>query len=171
MVTFTAGSLGIRGLVENQGRPGRYIYNEGSNAFTLFHQDGAAAAAERFICPGNTDLVLDPGAAALVWYDTADSRNRVVAVSQLSAGGGGNTPRQEAVTTEVITGTDTAITDTLDNTPVSNASVKLFFNGVLATQGAGADYTISGSTITWLASSGTAPDMDTNDELIAVYAS
>src|SRR3990172_176125 len=35
-------------------------------------------------------------------------------------------PRQEAVTTQAITGTDTAVTDVLDFTPESNASVSLF---------------------------------------------
>jgi hypothetical protein len=80
-------------------------------------------------------------------------------------------PRQEEVTTENITGTDTALSDTLNNTPVSNASVDLYLNGVHQKQGAGEDYTISGSTITWLASTGTAVDMDTTDELFASYAS
>jgi hypothetical protein len=79
------------------------------------------------------------------------------------------TEAQEAVTSQNITGTDTALTDTLDNTPVSNAAVRLFLNGVLQKQGATFDYTIAGDTITWLASSGSAVDMDTNDELVAVY--
>lgn len=79
------------------------------------------------------------------------------------------TPRQEAVTTQAITGTDTALSDTLNATPISNASVVLFLNGQQMKQGATFDYTISGSTITWLASSGTAPDMTTGDTLDAVY--
>jgi len=82
-----------------------------------------------------------------------------------------DTQQQEEVTTQVITGTDTALTDTLNNTPVSNASVRLFLNGVFQKQGAGEDYTISGTTITWLASTGTAVDMDTTDELFAAYDS
>jgi hypothetical protein len=81
----------------------------------------------------------------------------------------GGTVAQESVTTQVITGTDTALTDTLNNTPSSAATVRLYLNGVFQVQGAGADYTIAGSTITWLASSGTAVDMDTSDVLIAVY--
>jgi hypothetical protein len=83
----------------------------------------------------------------------------------------GGTPRQEAVTTQVITGTDTAITDTLNNTPSSTAALKLYLNGILQIQGAGEDYTVSGTTITWLANTGTAVDMDTADDLIAVYES
>lgn len=82
-----------------------------------------------------------------------------------------DTPNQEAVTTQNITGTDTALTDTLNNSPVSAASVALYLNGLLQRQGAGQDYTISGQTITWLASTGTAVDMDTSDELVAVYLS
>jgi len=83
----------------------------------------------------------------------------------------GTTPNQERVTTESIINTDTALTDTLDNTPTSNASVLLLFNGVAMIQGASEDYTISGTTITWLASSGTAPNMKTSDDLVAYYQS
>lgn len=83
--------------------------------------------------------------------------------------------RQERVTTQNISGADTALTDTLDNTPVSNASVALFLNGVQLIQGVGEDYTISGTTITWLPKSGsgtgTAPNLDTNDDLVAYYES
>lgn len=81
----------------------------------------------------------------------------------------GGTPTQEEVTTQNITGTDTAITDTLNSTPISNSSVVLFLNGQQLVQGAGNDYTISGATITWLASSGSAPDLDTTDTLVAFY--
>lgn len=100
---------------------------------------------------------------------TDDGANEEVDVTIASSAAG--TPRQEAVTTENITGTDTALSDTLDNTPTSNASVELFLNGVLQIQGSGEDYTISGSTITWLANTGTAVDMETTDDLIAVYES
>ena len=87
-----------------------------------------------------------------------------------AAGGGGSSDieYQEALTTENIS-TDSALTDTLNNTPKSNASVALFLNGVQQEQGSGKDYTISGTTITWLAGTGTAVDMETTDILIAVY--
>lgn len=81
------------------------------------------------------------------------------------------TPNQEEITTENITGTDTALADTLAATPASNASVQVYLNGVFQKQGAGEDYTISGTTITWLASTGTAVDMDTADELFVTYES
>ena len=80
-----------------------------------------------------------------------------------------DTENQEIVATQVITGSDTAITDQLDNAPISATSVSLFLNGVHQKQGATFDYTISGQIITWLASSGTAVDMDTDDVLMAVY--
>jgi hypothetical protein len=79
--------------------------------------------------------------------------------------------RQEAVTAQNITNTDTALTDLLDNTPVSAASVSLFLNGVHQSQGAGKDYTIASKTITWLASTGTAVDMVSTDEIIVEYQS
>jgi len=89
----------------------------------------------------------------------------------VSTGATVNTPQQERVTTEAVTGSDTALADTLAQTPISNSAVVLFFNGVQQIQGAGEDYTISGSTITWLASTGTAVDMTTGDDLVAVYQS
>lgn len=89
----------------------------------------------------------------------------------LAIAASGGTQRQELLTTQVISGSDTAMTDTLNNTPVSNAAVKLFYFGVLLEQGAGLDYTISGATITWLASSGTVPDQAASEPLYAVYES
>lgn len=83
----------------------------------------------------------------------------------------GGTPRQELMTTEVITGSDTAMADQLTNTPVSSASVKLHYFGILLQQGAGKDYTVAGKIITWLASTGTVPDQATSEELIASYDS
>jgi hypothetical protein len=82
-----------------------------------------------------------------------------------------NVPQQESVTTQNIVGTDTVLTDVLNFTPVSNASVMLFLNGAFQRQGVGFDYTISGTAITWLAASGTALDMSVADTLIAVYTS
>lgn len=86
-------------------------------------------------------------------------------------GGGGGTPRQEFLATATITGTDTELSDTLNYTPVSSASVTLHLNGVFQMQGDGYDYTISGSIVTWLAGTGTAVDMSTTDRLVAVYQS
>jgi len=93
-----------------------------------------------------------------------------VTAGKLASGAAG-TQRQENVTTQAITNSDTALSDTLDYTPVSSTSVQLCLNGVCQQQGAGKDYTISGTTITWLASSGTAVDMETTDVLVARYVS
>jgi hypothetical protein len=85
-----------------------------------------------------------------------------------------DTPRQEAVTTETITASDTALADVLDNIPiVSMVSLDLWLNGVHQKQGATFDYTVNATTgaITWLASSGTAVDMETTDTLDASYLS
>jgi len=79
--------------------------------------------------------------------------------------------RQENVTTQNITNTDTALTDTLNNAPVGATSVVLHLNGVMQSQGAGKDYTVASQTITWLASTGTAVDMVSTDELVATYQS
>jgi hypothetical protein len=82
-----------------------------------------------------------------------------------------DTERQEDVTTQTIINNDTALTDTLDFVPKADLSLKLFLNGILQDQGAGRDYTVSSQTITWLASSGTAVNLQTNDTLTAVYVS
>lgn len=82
-----------------------------------------------------------------------------------------STQRQEFVTAQNVTGADTALTDTLDNVPVSNLSVRLYLNGVLQAQGVGRDYTVSGQTVTWLANTGTAVDLEATDEIIVVYES
>lgn len=81
------------------------------------------------------------------------------------------TRQQEEITTEAISGSDTAISDTLAATPDSAGGFTLYLNGLLQQEGAGNDYTRSTITITWLASSGTAVDLDTSDELLAVYDS
>lgn len=121
------------------------------------------------------DLALNDGlqhAAATTSFNGYMSSTDKTKLDGVTAGAEPNdTPNQESVTTQTITGSDTAMSDTLNNTPVSNASVNLWLNGVHQEQGATKDYTISGSTITWLASTGTAVDQATTDVLIASYLS
>ena len=78
-------------------------------------------------------------------------------------------PRQETLATQTVTGADVVLTATLSFVPISSVTVNLYLNGVHQVQGV--DYTIVGVTITWLAGSGTAADMDTNDVLAATYDS
>lgn len=79
-------------------------------------------------------------------------------------------PFQEAIATQAISGSDTALTAQLTNTPFSSASVLAFFNGQVKTQGSTKDYTMSGKVITWRASgTGTAPAMATTDTLVVMY--
>ena len=56
-------------------------------------------------------------------------------------------------------------------TPVTSSGVIVYLNGLMQRQGSGNDYTISGATITWLAGSGTAVDLATNDELLVSFLS
>jgi len=76
---------------------------------------------------------------------------------------------QELITTQAITGTDTALTDTLALVPIHDSELQLWLNGILQVQGAGKDYTVSSQTITWLASTGSAVDMEVSDVLVARY--
>jgi len=82
---------------------------------------------------------------------------------------GGSSTVQEEITTQAISGADTAMTDTLASVPVGNSAVEVFLNGLIQRQGAGLDYTLSSQTITWLASTGTAVDQETTDTMTAVY--
>jgi len=56
-------------------------------------------------------------------------------------------------------------------TPITSSNLHVYLNGLLQRQGSGFDYTISGATITWLAGTGTAVDLATNDELLVYYFS
>jgi len=57
----------------------RTIFNvSSSNTLTLAHQSASSTATNRFICPGNTDYVIQPNAAVDIWYDTASQRWRVI---------------------------------------------------------------------------------------------
>lgn len=127
-----------------------------------------ASDAQHGVRGGGTQhaLAIASGASGFMSGSDKDKLDNVTANAEPN-----RTSNQEEVTTQVITGSDTAVTDTLNATPINNAVVKLYLNGVKQQQGAGNDYTISGSTITWLASSGTAVDMDTGDVLIATYLS
>jgi len=70
---------------------------------------------------------------------------------------------------EVVTGTDTVLATALTQTPVAG-SVKLHLNGVLQKEGAGNKYTVSGTSVTWLAATGTAVDLDATDEILVAYS-
>mgnify|MGYP001440869528 CR=1 FL=1 len=75
---------------------------------------------------------------------------------------------QEALTTEAISG-DAALTDKLTNAPRTGSVVLAFLNGVQQEYGVGKDFTVTGDTLTWLASSGTAVDMAITDVLVVYY--
>lgn len=86
---------------------------------------------------------------------------------------GGGTPTKDDITTETVSGTDTALADAVSPLPLSLAGFTLYLNGVQQEEGAGRDYSlvIGTGVITWLASTGTAVDLATSDVLNAVYFS
>lgn len=57
----------------------RTIFNvSSSNTLTLAHESASSIAANRFICPGNTDYVIQPNSAVDIWYDPTSQRWRVI---------------------------------------------------------------------------------------------
>lgn len=64
-------------LAGQQGQKLR-IWNVGSFAITLLHDDGSTGtAANRFLCPGSTSVVIPANGSADLWYDSTSSRWRV----------------------------------------------------------------------------------------------
>jgi hypothetical protein len=141
------------------------------SADLLLIEDSAATNAKKRVQVGNlpfADIAAATAGAALADTAAAGDATDAARANHVHPR---DDEQQEELTTEAITGTDTALTDTLTSTPINNASVHLYLNGIHQVQGAGKDYTISGQTITWLASSGTAVDMDTSDSLVVRYVS
>ena len=139
---------------------------------------GGGDGGDVTITPGDASGGGDDGVViidGLTWPEADGSANAAITtdgagVLGFSAGAVG-TERQEQVTSETVTGTDTALADTLNNTPVNALSVKLALNGLVQSQGAGRDYTVSGQTITWLASTGTAVNLVPADVIDVWYES
>jgi hypothetical protein len=72
------GPWAIQGIVNIQPGDSIYIINTGANAFTLNHQDVAAAAADRIISPTGVNLTLGQDEMAKLWYDPAATRWRIL---------------------------------------------------------------------------------------------
>jgi hypothetical protein len=82
---------------------------------------------------------------------------------------GGVTPNSNAKDTipgEVVIGSDTVLATGLSQTPLAD-SVTLDLNGIVQVEGS--DYLIVGTSITWLADSGTAVDLDPTDQINVQY--
>jgi len=106
---------------------------------------------EAFIC-------VDASVGAAIWNEIAL---------------GGNVYQEDYVA-NVITGTDTNLTNPAANLPIKSLqSFRLYMNGILQQEGAGNDYTVVLATgvVTWLANTGTAVDLDANDTMTYVYES
>lgn len=133
-------------------------------------QVGVITEAQHGNQPINDGLQHAVATGALNGYMSAGDKTKL---DGITAGAEPNAiDRQEAVTTELITNSDTVLADVLNNIPLDSAlSLSLYLNGVHQKQGAGLDYTVNPTTgaITWLASSGTAVNMQTNDDLWATY--
>ena len=118
---------------------------------------------------GTQHAVAVPGAPGVDGFMTGVDKAKL---DTIAAGGEANLiSRQEAVTTQAIAGSDTALVDQLNFAPAAVGSLRLELNGVGQSQGAGRDYTVAGQIVTWLASTGTAVDLEVSDRLEAFYLS
>ena len=118
-----------------------------------------------------SDALLVAATAAPVGLANANTQGTSTSLARADHAHQRDVQRQEVIAAQNITGTDTTLVANLSATPIANANVELTQNGLLQTQGAGADYTVSGTAITWLAGSGTATALATTDVLVARYAS
>lgn len=76
--TNVAGST-LNGLVAQNDGDLRIIENIGTGTLTIANEAGASAAANRFTCPGGTDLVISSGGAVQAIYDGTTARWLLVA--------------------------------------------------------------------------------------------
>jgi len=141
---------------------GRRVHAEAAAAPAVGNDDTQGYAPGSIWIRLDTDeawICVDASTGAAVWREIAL---------------GGN-PYQEPQTTENITNTDTTLADAFTAEPISDASVRVWLNGIFQRQGAGESYTVdhaaSPPSIKWLALTGTAVDMDTDDELEVAYES
>ncbi len=71
----TASTVNLSGIAQQGAGAMRLIVNVGSGGtITLLHDSGLSDAANRFDLPGAENLVLDPGAGVLIWYDNTAAR-------------------------------------------------------------------------------------------------
>lgn len=75
--------------------------------------------------------------------------------------------RNDFITGETVTGTDSVLSTSLTAPSSDGQSVLIIYNRQTLTQGQ--DFTVSGTAITWLASSGTAPSLVPSDTLFIYY--
>lgn len=75
--------------------------------------------------------------------------------------------RNDFITGETVTGTDSLLSTSLSAAPSDGQSILIIYNRQALSQGQ--DFTVAGTAITWLASTGTAPDLIASDTLFIYY--
>jgi len=117
---------------------------------------------------GQNDWVVDPDAGTVTFYNGVPASmppkiSFFKYVGTKGAGSGAGGDNKQEVPSGAVDGVN--LTYTLSQTPLTSAGVKLTVNGLLYRQGAGLDYTISGSTITILGS-----PLETGQQPYVVYS-
>lgn len=136
------------------GSPGQVVYlvNVGSETITLLDTPYLNTPDDLNVDIEAGEVINAVCTDGLIWH--------VISASGAGGGGGSLSAKQERL---VVFGGQP---DDLLFAPVENAALVLYVNGILARQGAAGEYTISGTTITWLDNNYI---LDASDEVIAYY--
>ncbi len=73
-LSVAGGAADISGFVDGVAGRLLVVYNVVTLDITLQHQNGGSVAANRIMCPGNVNLLLDPSDSAMLRYDDTLSR-------------------------------------------------------------------------------------------------
>lgn len=78
ILATSSAAYSIGGFANPVGGRSFKVFNNGSYVLRIKHQDSTATAANRIICPHGLDWPLAPGECFEFWYDSTNSRFRLI---------------------------------------------------------------------------------------------